>query len=220
MNEELGTNPKWRWDELVAFTKRTFNLDFDVEFTNLFYEIIIVSAYSKNRHYHTLRHIEYLLKHVEDFNGVSHKDRNLLKWAIWFHDIIYDVTRTDNEERSANVLVAFAQALGFNEEDIEKMRWLILVTTHKGVPQTNLEDIICDLDLMELAGERYEKNAEEVRQEFIQYSDEEFREGRIKFLESMLVKEHIYHSDLFRESLEVPARHNISKELESINSQS
>jgi predicted metal-dependent HD superfamily phosphohydrolase len=216
MSEELGTNPKWRWDELVAYTKRTFDLEFDVDFTNLFYELIVVPAYTNGRHYHTLRHVEYLLKHVEDFKGVSHPDRNLIKWSIWFHDIIYNSLRKDNEERSANVMADFMRAIGMPNEHIETMRWLILVTKHIGSPQTYLEDIICDLDLREFVNERHSKNSEEVREEFFHLSDDEFNEGRIQFIDWMLSKEYIYHTDLYRESLEALARQNLLREKESI----
>jgi len=216
MSEQLGENPKWRWDELVAYTKRTFDLEFDVDFTNLFYELIVVPAYTNGRHYHTLRHVEYLLKYVEDFKGVSHPDRNLIKWSIWFHDIIYDATRNDNEERSANVLADFMRAIGMPSEHIDTMRWLILVTSHKGSPQTYIEDIICDLDLREFVSDRQVKNSEEVRLEFAHVSDEEFDKGRIEFIDWMLSKESIYHTDLYRESLETLARQNLLREKESI----
>lgn len=217
MSEELGTDTIWRWYDLVTYTKRTFDLEFDIDFTNLFYEMILVPAYTNDRHYHTLRHVEYMLKHVEDFRGVSHPDRNLVKWAIWFHDIIYDATRNDNEERSANVMADFMRAIGMPDEHIETMKWLILVTTHKGTPGTYLEEIICDLDLREFVSDRQYKNAEEVRLEFSHVSDEEYDEGRIKFLDWMLSKECIYHTDLYRETLEAQARQNLLKEKESIN---
>jgi len=214
-NKSLGENPKWRWHELIVTTKKYFNLEFDIEFTELFYFNYIVPAYTVDRHYHTLRHVEYMLKHVMDF-GVSHKDRCLLKWAIWFHDIIYDSKRTDNEERSANMLVDFATALGFEEEDIEVMKWLVLVTTHKGSPQTELEDIICDLDLREFVNDRQPLNAVEVRKEYSFLSDEEWNEGRTAFVKSMLDKEYIYHTDEYRGALEDTARINLQKELDTI----
>lgn len=213
---ELGTDPIWRWYELVTYTKRTFDLEFDIDFTNLFYEMILVPAYTRGRHYHNLRHIEYMLKHVEDFRGVSHPDRNLIKWAIWFHDMIYDATRNDNEERSANVMADFMRAIGMPAEHIETMRWLILVTKHTGTPQTYLEEIICDLDLREFASDRQVKNSEEVRLEYSHITDEEFNRGRIQFIEQMLGKAYIYHTDLYRDTLEKLARHNLLKEKESI----
>lgn len=216
MPEELGIDPRWRWDEIVRYTKKAFELNFDVDFTNLYYETVIVPSYIEDRHYHTLRHIEYLLKHVHDFSYESHQDRNLLKWAIWFHDIVYDPKRDDNEIRSANFMKNFMRAIEMNEEHIETMKWLILVTTHKGSPQTYLEDIICDLDLREFTSDRQYKNAEEVRKEFAHLSDEEYDKGRKVFIKSMLDKEYIYHTDLYRETLESTARHNLQREMESI----
>lgn len=219
MEKEYGQNPKWRWDDLIISTKRNFFLDIDLSFTDFYYEEIIVPDYTKGRHYHTLRHVEYMIVHAMDFGGISLKNMCLLKWAIWFHDIVYDAQKSDNEKRSADMLVDFLRAIDMEEEDIEVAKWLILVTSHKGSPQTKLEEIICDLDLREFASDRQEKNAPEVRQEFSHLSDEEWKKGRIEFIESMLAKEYIYHTDLYRETLEATARHNLVNEKESISNE-
>jgi predicted metal-dependent HD superfamily phosphohydrolase len=96
------------------------------------------------------------------------------------------------------------------------MKWLVLVTTHKGSPQTELEDIICDLDLREFVNDRQPLNAVEVRKEYSFLSDEEWNEGRTAFVKSMLDKEYIYHTDEYRGALEDTARINLQKELDTI----
>ena len=213
---ELGLDPKWRWDELIKLTKKRFDLEFDVSFTDIFYNNYIIPAYTgENRHYQTLNHIELMLSRTGDWN-LSHKDKVKLRWAIWFHDIVYDATKTDNEEKSANMLVDFAWALGFEEEDIEEMKWLVLVTTHKGNPQTRLEDIICDLDLRELAGEMQPENTPLIRKEFGHLTDEEFNKGRVQFLDFMLAKEFIYHTENYKFAFEKNARENLQRELNNL----
>jgi len=93
---------------------------------------------------------------------------------------------------------------------------MIRVTTHQGSPQTKLEEIICDMDLKELGTDRYIQNAIEVREEFASLSEEEWIEGRIKFLRFMLNKDSIFHTEGFKEMYESKARENISNELTKI----
>ena len=63
--------------------------------SSLWQEIQLV--YSKpTRHYHTLKHLEEIYKELQSFNLTP-----LLEFAIFYHDIVYDVKRDDNEEQSA-----------------------------------------------------------------------------------------------------------------------
>ena len=217
--KKFGEDPLWRWYDLLKISKNRFDINVDFGFTNEYYYGRILPSYrAETRHYHTLEHIENMLYYVRDFKGTSHTDRCLLKWAIWFHDLIYDPKSNKNEIHSANQLYGFARVLGFKDEDIKTMWWLVAVTTHKGNPQTRLEDIICDLDLKGFSSDRSILNGELVKKEYSHVSSEDFYKGRIQFLAGMLKKEYIYHTDEYRNTLETQARHNILKEIETIKS--
>jgi len=54
----------------------------------------------KSRYYHNFKHIYKMLKQLEAFK-TEIKDINVLKFAIWYHDVIYKSTKKDNEEKSA-----------------------------------------------------------------------------------------------------------------------
>src|SRR5262245_53111800 len=55
---------------------------------------------AKNRAYHNLSHIQSLLSLSESLpDKIQNRDAHY--FAIWFHDIIYDTKRSDNEEKSA-----------------------------------------------------------------------------------------------------------------------
>src|SRR6266511_3565025 len=61
----------------------------------------IVEHYSaKNRAYHNLSHIQSLLSLSESLPDKI-QNRDALYFAVWFHDVIYDTKRSDNEEKSA-----------------------------------------------------------------------------------------------------------------------
>ncbi|MEQ8557198.1 MAG: hypothetical protein RIB03_02685 [Henriciella sp.] len=51
------------------------------------------------RHYHTWDHITALKRHYHGMAESWHRPEPVL-WALYWHDAIYDPTRTDNEELS------------------------------------------------------------------------------------------------------------------------
>jgi predicted metal-dependent HD superfamily phosphohydrolase len=195
--------------------ERRMGIEVDRSFTNLVIDNYIIHSYSNERYYHTIRHLMVMLEDVRQFH-LGLIDRTKLEFAIFFHDVVYDVTSNRNEEDSADHFRGFGAALGLEEKDIEEIYWLIRVTTHQGSPQTKLEEIICDMDLKELGTDRYIQNAIEVREEFAALSEQEWIEGRIKFLEFMLSKDTIFHTEEFKEIYEQKARENISNELTKI----
>ena len=63
-----------------------------------------------HRHYHTLRHVCWVLRHVATLAGKGlTRDLGAVVAAACFHDVIYDPTAGDNEAASAALA---AQALG------------------------------------------------------------------------------------------------------------
>tara|TARA_R110001592_G_scaffold128489_1_gene340617 strand:+ start:122 stop:379 length:258 start_codon:yes stop_codon:yes gene_type:complete len=68
----------------------------DGSITNALWKTIKLQYTSKNRHYHNLSHIHNMLHQLEDIK-MEIEDLDSLKFAIWFHDIIYKSTNKDNE---------------------------------------------------------------------------------------------------------------------------
>ena len=64
----------------------------------------LVAAYTApGRHYHNLAHIEDCLGALARVDNLSPLEREILSEAIWWHDVVYDATRADNEELSARL---------------------------------------------------------------------------------------------------------------------
>lgn len=184
----------------------------------------LASNYS-GRYYHNLSHVMYMLQMLEDMqNTVELKltatERWELECAIWFHDVVYDVKRTDNEERSAQVAAAFLRnalpsdlALGA----IDRVSCLINGTkSHNSNITYRTHDILMDLD-MAILGDTY-FYPEYRWGVYNEYTDAGFShktlvEGRKKFLESILARPRIYLTNFFHDKLEAQARINIQKEL-------
>jgi predicted metal-dependent HD superfamily phosphohydrolase len=177
----------------------------------------MVLAYSLNRHYHTLDHIEVLLEAIKDFQ-LHPPEKVKLELAIWFHDYVYDAKAFDNELMSMKEFEMFGIRTRMAPRHIKEISYLILDTRHTDQPITKLGKIIADVDLKQLSIlEEREKNDQNVRKEYSYLTDEEWREGRIKFLKGMLDKRHIYHTSEYRGALEDTARHNLQLEIDYLN---
>ncbi len=55
---------------------------------------------SKNRYYHNLKHISSMMESIKLFEKET-KDLECLLFATWFHDVVYEVKNSNNEEKSA-----------------------------------------------------------------------------------------------------------------------
>jgi predicted metal-dependent HD superfamily phosphohydrolase len=143
---------------------------------------------------------------------------SLLYLAILFHDVVYDTNRKDNEEKSAEFAENWLKNKFVNEE-IKEVKRLILATKHQHKNETDKDaQIIVDCDLAGLgqSWEGYKKNGENIRKEYSQFSDEEFKNGRIKFLENMLKQPKIFY---ILTLLESKARENMKRELEELKNE-
>src|ERR1051325_1352418 len=79
-----------------------------------------------HRRYHTLQHVRDLL---ELLSGVELVDRTAVEAAVWFHDAVYDTTRSDNEALSADLARRALQELAFPQPAIDLVAHMILATT-------------------------------------------------------------------------------------------
>ena len=135
---------KKRWDLLLKNVEKTFKLDLQKQLDSLKHRDTfndwIYPGYTEGRYYHTLRHIIYMLDNIHDFK-LSKKDEYKLELAIWFHDIVYDSTRTDNEKLSANNFKSFGNIIGLKNKHIKEICNLILVTKHNDTVKTESEKI-------------------------------------------------------------------------------
>ena len=172
-------------------------------------------AYSeKTRAYHTLDHISQCLAELDSVCNEC-DDPDAVEAAIWFHDAVYDPKRADNEERSADLARQTLRQCGAPPAFSDKVYQLILVTKHNEPPATRDGQILADIDLASLAippGE-FDANTQAIRREFSHVDDADFAAGRIKFIEALLARPHIYYTPAFRQRYEAPARSNLTRSL-------
>mmetsp|Transcript_3063 Transcript_3063/g.7108 ORF Transcript_3063/g.7108 Transcript_3063/m.7108 type:complete len:339 (-) Transcript_3063:63-1079(-) len=176
------------------------------------------------RVYHTLEHLRYLfelldeqLKLLQDARARLdvRRDRKWIECAIFFHDVVYDPARSDNEELSARMWLDFAceaaerrdhldvnnLQFGASRDGAVEQRvalWIRQTAGHSHKPflKNDKGDFIdaagsffLDLDLGILASSpaRYKRYTAEVTEEYGSvYSEAAFSLGRLWFLDGML----------------------------------
>ena len=175
----------------------------------------LVAAYTApGRHYHNLAHIEDCLGALARVDNLSALEREILSEAIWWHDVVYDATRSDNEELSARLA---EQHVRENLRQ-EVGRLIRLTKTHDVQPDDRLGAILISIDLSILGAEpaRYDAYAAAIRQEFIHVPDGDYRAGRAKVLSQFAARPVIFPDAAFAARYDRQARENLARELASL----
>lgn len=148
------------------------------------------------------------------------QDKDLVDFAIFYHDIIYNVLRKDNEARSALLAVKRLKELGLSPQQTETVKGYIEATQTHTIPAgiQNPADLslFLDFDMSILAAdwELYLAYTQQVRKEYRVYPDALYKPGRRQFLEKCLQSPAIFHTPLFKAQYEATARANMEKELQ------
>ena len=171
----------------------------------------------RSRHYHTMAHIENLTKDLLSVR-VSFKNWYVVVFAAVYHDIIYKATKTNNEEKSADLAAQRLKGISVPSELIMRCRDFIMATKQHE-PVDDEIDLFTDADLSILgsASDSYQLYTEQVRREYSIYPDLLYKPGRKKVLLHFLEMPHIYKSTFFRDKYEAGARRNIKDELERLS---
>ncbi len=175
----------------------------------------IINRYNEPiRAYHTLEHLHQLFAQFEQI-----KDRlqqpSIIALALFYHDIIYEPTRTDNEVKSAEY-ASEALSKYLTVEQTERIYNLIMMTAdHQITDKSDLDArYLLDMDLSILGANRqeYEQYAQSVRQEYSHVTVADYRLGRTKVLKKLLAHDKLYLTDYYQR-LESQARDNIKREM-------
>jgi predicted metal-dependent HD superfamily phosphohydrolase len=178
----------------------------------------LLDAYNEpHRVYHNLGHIESCLT---IFDRVSEllDDPDAVELAIWFHDVIYKVGDSDNEQLSANLFMTLTDSL-FSNEFRDSVYRHIMATCHDCSAITNADTkLMVDIDLSSfgLPWTDFLNDSKKVRAEMGHISDAEYHQKQTSFQLSLLNQPSFFNSDYFCEHYEAQARSNLAKLFELI----
>lgn len=171
-----------------------------------------------DRTYHNLSHLEQLFIQFEQIkHGLTQP--HIVALALYYHDVIYDPTRTDNEAKSANYAVE--QLHGFlNAEQCQRICGLIMMTAAHQLSDDTDRDaaylLDMDLSILGASWSVYKRYAQAVRQEYAHVTTDDYRSGRSTVLKGLLAHPKLYLTDYYYMRLEQQARLNIEREIKSL----
>ncbi|MFK7831839.1 MAG: hypothetical protein AB8B52_01060 [Winogradskyella sp.] len=181
-----------------------------------FWKAIETKYNTKKRHYHNLTHLYNMFLQLEDLKTAI-EDLNSLKFAIWYHDVIYKSTKKDNEVQSAFFAEKALKILKYDAFKIEKVKNNIISTkSHELISTENTDNAyLLDLDLSILGTDwnTYSQYIQNIRKEYNIYPDFLYQPGRKKVLKHFLERDTLYFTERFRAQFEEQARENLQKEI-------
>lgn len=172
------------------------------------FDHLLLSYQEPSRHYHTKQHLISCFIHYEMCQAKM-KDPLIVALALFYHDVVYDVHRLDNEQRSAEAWHRDGKKLGLSNETIENVARMILATQNHKAQDADTQ-IFLDIDLSILGEQEevFDRFERDIRAEYIWIPEEIFRNRRAQILREFLERDQIFCTSSFR-SLETQARKNL-----------
>ena len=172
----------------------------------------------EKRHYHTLEHLENLL---DQLRAVKNEIQNFetILFTLFYHDIIYNPLKSDNEEKSAELAEKRMTQLAVPDQMIALCKEQILATKSHHTSADSDTNYFTDADLSILGQdwETYLLYCQNVRKEYSIYPDLVYNPGRKKVLNHFLSMDRIFKTGFFHAKFENQAKENIWKEIEQLN---
>ncbi len=215
MNTTAASPERWR--------VLCHRIGLDPKWAALRYKMIIGAYGEKHRAYHTLSHISYCLRMLNEHRALAH-NFDAIEYALWFHDFAYHTQprpkgSVSNELLSAEIADELLRDDGVAMPFREQVHGLIVATLH--TPETTHtadEKLIADIDWSPVGApwEEFRQNGRDIRKEWMHYSDDEFRIGRIAWLNSALKRPEQFHLPQFKAQYEIQARDNIFRAFDEL----
>jgi len=202
-------------NELKALWKKLRSRECEnTKLVDTFWQEIETKHTNKERFYHTLHHLEYMLNLAMRFESFLN-DSDTLIFSIFYHDIIYNPQFQDNEEQSAAIARDRLSQLGVSSDKITKCQEQILATKSHKAGSDSDTNYLLDFDLAILGDslENYKAYSKNIRAEYAMYSDKHYKEGRKKVLHHFLKMDSIFKTTEFQKNREQRARENLEYEL-------
>jgi predicted metal-dependent HD superfamily phosphohydrolase len=171
-----------------------------------------------NRHYHTLLHLENLLYELIPIKDKL-QDWDVTLFALYYHDVIYDPIKKDNEEQSAVLAEKRMTQIGVPNQMITNCNNQILATAAHANNLDMDTNYFTDADLSILGqnAKIYEEYCNNIRNEYAIYNDADYNNGRKNVVLHFLQMQPIFKTDYFYNKYKMQAKQNLQAEIEKLN---
>lgn len=152
-----------------------------------YYNTLLTMWNESHRYYHNQTHLSDLITQInENKSKFSEKEYDKLILCAIFHDIVYDPLRNDNEEVSAEFFINCCSDK--SNKDLLEVKQMILDTkTHESSSKLSAVFNKFDMNIVERDLDSLLEWESGIKNEFSVYG-ELYKEGRLKFLETLLDK--------------------------------
>jgi len=169
--------------------------------------------------YHSLRHTEAVAKECRTLAaaaGLSPDDTEALLLAAWFHDTGYLDVYDGHEFRSMERAAAWLSQRGAPAGRVQLVQSLIKATHRDETPETELQKLLVDADMSNLARKDFRSSAELLRTEWElvlgqTYTNPEWAELQLNFM-----LDHKYHSDAGKERYKKDFKDNLDEQRDQL----
>ena len=196
------------------FVKLITSFENDETFANELWEPIEMAYTEPHRHYHNLDHIRFMVQKALEIESLI-SDMNVLLFSIFYHDIVYKVTKGNNELKSAEIAEKAALEAGLGADGARLCYHQILATKAHELSENQDTNYLTDIDLC-ILGESpqvYDQYVSHIRKEYQIYPGFLYRKGRKKVVQHFLQMDQIFKTAYFFDRYESQARANLGREL-------
>jgi predicted metal-dependent HD superfamily phosphohydrolase len=172
----------------------------------------------KKRYYHTLDHLDKVLLQLTVTKDEIQNWKAIL-FTLYYHDIIYNPLKTNNEEKSAELAEKRMRQISVPADITELCKNQILATKSHLKSIDNDTNYFTDADLSVLGQtwEVYSQYFKNIRKEYSIYPDFVYNPGRKKVLNHFLSMNRIYKTGYFFNNFEIQAKINLQRESELLS---
>ena len=173
------------------------------------------------RLYHNWSHIVMWINEIYKLRDeLSAESFMELFFAFLYHDVIYNARQIngENEEQSAQFAEEKLTKLNIKWLNIKRVMELIRATAkHTWSWDDEVMNLMIDIDMSILGSSwnTYSRYIKNIRQEYSCYSDKDFYEGRLNFLDNILTS-NIFQTEEYYEKYYANARNNMKMEISLI----
>lgn len=199
----------------ASYLELISNYTNDKQVASKYWDEIVHNYSGSQRHYHTLEHLENMLLQLLPIKEKIESWKTVM-FSLYYHDIIYNSLKSNNEEKSAELAVKRMQELKVQADVISECKAQIITTKAHQSSNNSDTNYFTDVDLSILGQDWtiYKGYCQNIRKEYSVYPNFMYNRGRKKVIQHFLNMDRIYKTDYYYGKLERSAKDNLMRELE------
>jgi len=159
---------------------------------------------------HTMEIVRYALE-IGKVEGCTEEELEVLELAGLFHDAGYIRQYKEHEAASMEIAQKFLSSKGYPDAKLQQVIGCIKATEMPQTPQSPLEEVMCDADLIHLGKYSFFERGDRLREEWrhsleMKMTDLEWYQNTLQFMEK-----HNYHTAYTQDLMGVGKKANIQK---------